>query len=103
MTNDITADGTSTEVRTSILEDLGFENVVENTAKLILWNDHVNDMVYVVLALMTICQLNPDEAQAVMYEAHEKGKAVAKTGEIEEIKKMKEMLNDARIEATVEL
>jgi ATP-dependent Clp protease adapter protein ClpS len=96
-------DNDTTTVKPSILNDFGFENVTEDTYKLLIHNDHVNDMLHVVLSLVAICKLSPEEASSIMMEAHINGKAVAKTGSLEQMNNMKKALNNMNIEATVEL
>jgi len=85
-----------------VLNELGISRATKGEYSLLLWNDDVNDMIHVVLALYEICKLENDDAMRVMMEAHNKGKAVAKTGSLEEMNKMKQGLNDRGIEATVE-
>lgn len=46
----------------------------------ILWNDDVHSMDYVVIALVDTVGLSPERAVAVMFEAHDCGKAVAWSG-----------------------
>jgi len=91
-----------TDSLTDLLEELGIKMSTEGSHKLLLWNDEVNDMLHVVLALYEICGLDNEEAMRIMLEAHNKGKAVAKSGTEEEMMKMKQGLNDRGIEATVE-
>lgn len=91
-----------TDSLTDLLEDLGIETDKEDTYSLIIWNDEVNDMLHVVLALYEVCHLDNDEAMRVMLEAHKNGKAVAKRGKKEEMDSMKILLNKRNIEATVE-
>jgi ATP-dependent Clp protease adapter protein ClpS len=69
---------------------------------LILWNDDVNDFSWILNALMEICLLNHEEAYEIMMQAHEKGKTVAKSGELNELETMQKALNDREINATIE-
>jgi len=85
-----------------VLNELGISRSSDGAYNLLLWNDDVNDMIHVVLALYEICQLDNESAMRIMMEAHNKGKAVAKSGSMEEMNKMKQGLNDRGIEATVE-
>lgn len=91
-----------TDSLTDILTELGIQGALKENHKLILWNDHVNDMLSVIVALYEICGLNNEEAKSVMIEAHEKGKAVAKKGSFEELKRMKDLLNKRNLEVTIE-
>ncbi len=93
---------TLVENKTDIKTDLGFDEVVEDTYKLLLWNDEVNDMVSVMVALMDICGLTEQESFAIMMAAHNNGKAVAKVGDKKEIETMKKSFDMRNIETTVE-
>ena len=93
---------TDTDLMTDLLNDLGIKNADCIEYKLIIWNDHVNNMLDVILALYEICKLTPEQASQVMIEAHNKGKSVVKTGSLGELKIMKQGLNDRNLEATIE-
>lgn len=93
---------TQTDIMTDLLNELGINTSNNKVYKLLIWNDHVNNMVDVIMALYQICKLSPSDAERVMIEAHEKGKAVVKTGSIEELTIMKKGLNDRNLEATIE-
>lgn len=87
---------------TKVLNELGIRGSNDIEVKLILWNDHVNDMISVIVALYEVCKLSNERCMEVMMEAHEKGKAVVKTGSFDEIATMKQGLNDRNLEATIE-
>ena len=91
-----------TDSLTNLLNELGISKATEENYKLLIWNDDVNDMLYVILALYEVCKLNNEESMRIMLEAHTKGKAVVKSGTLEEMNAMKIGLNDRGIEATVE-
>jgi ATP-dependent Clp protease adapter protein ClpS len=94
----------NTIVKEDILNDLLNELNIskEDVYNLIIWNDHVNNMEYVVIALYEVCELNAEESLKIMFDAHTNGKAVAKSGDQKEMLKFKQGLNDRNIEATVE-
>lgn len=93
--------GTSTKTKTFTKEELGLGDI-DKGYKLMLWNDHVNDMVYVSIALMSVCKVSAQEAFEIMMEAHTNGKAIAKTGSLDELNPMKKELNSMNLEATIE-
>lgn len=68
----------------------------------ILWNDDVNDMAEVVMALMTICHLDVQSATNVMLKAHRNGKAVAKTAPLEHAEMYRDGLQGQGLTATIE-
>ena len=91
-----------TDSMTKLLDSLGIEPADDKEYNLILWNDHVNDMISVVVALYEVCKLNDQECLKVMMEAHEKGRAIVKSGSLDELSVMKTGLNDRNLEATIE-
>lgn len=97
-----------TEIDTKSLDDLLSELGIKKSTKnddeykLLLWNDEVNSMEYVMECLIMICKLSVEESFKIMLEAHTKGKAVAKTGSYDEILSMKDALNKMNLEATME-
>lgn len=68
----------------------------------ILWNDDVNDMAHVVMALMTVCHLSVQTATDVMLKAHRSGKAVAKTSPLEHAEMYRDGLESSGLTATIE-
>lgn len=94
---------TDEETITDLMNELGIETSKETVYKLLLWNDEINSMDIVVVALYEICKLTPEEAVQFMMEAHTKGKAVIKSGSFEEMNAMKAALNKRNIEASVEV
>jgi len=93
---------TDTESLKKLMEELGISLSSDDVYNLILWNDDVNDMLYVINALSDICELSNDECVIIMLEAHEKGKSVAKSGSYDEMMGMKKSLNSRMINVTVE-
>lgn len=91
-----------TDSITKVLNELGIKSSNDNEYKLVLWNDHVNDMLSVLVALFEVCKLPNEKCMEVMMEAHTKGKAVIKTGSFDELNIMKTGLNDRNLEATIE-
>jgi ATP-dependent Clp protease adapter protein ClpS len=69
---------------------------------LILHNDNVNDMIHVVVALYEICRLSNERCVSVMMEAHNKGKSVIKTGEINTLLDLKLGLNKRGLTISIE-
>lgn len=91
-----------------------FENELEKTLNgigiafsdsysLILYNDNVNDMIHVVVALFEICRLPNERCVKVMMEAHTKGKAIITTGEINTLLDLKLGLNKRGLTISIEI
>ena len=93
---------TNDDSMVELMNDLGISMSDEPTYNLIIWNDNFNDMLYVVLTLQEICKLSSADSLHVMTKAHENGKAIAKSGSLEEMNNMKRSLNLKGLEATVE-
>lgn len=93
-----------TEIKTEALEDILKETGIsfQRDYNLILWNDNVNDMINVVVSLYEVCKLSNEGSQRVMMEAHTKGKALAKSGELDELLDMKNGLRARGLSTTVE-
>jgi len=68
----------------------------------ILHNDDVNDVYYVMECLMMIVGLNEQTAHQVMMAAHTNGKAIAITCELEHAEHYKEQLNNKGLTASIE-
>lgn len=93
---------TKTKGLRDLLSEIGIDLAKDDMCNLILWNDHVNDMLHVMVALHEVCGLSDDECMKIMLEAHEKGRAVAKSGSKEEMLELKKGLNKRNLEVTVE-
>ena len=92
---------TITEDLEKILHDAGIS--VMKDYNLILWNDNVNNMIDVVVALYEVCRLSNEQCERVMLEAHTKGSSVARNGgDLDEMLDMKNGLNTRGLDATVE-
>jgi len=100
MDNDLVTHDVDTTTMTDILNKLGITS--DDEFYLILWNDHVNGMEHIARALYEICNLTPEECITIMLEAHEKNRAVAKSGSEDEMLEMKKKLNERHIEVTIE-
>lgn len=70
--------------------------------KLIIWNDDVNDMIHVVLALYDICHLNNEESMKVMMDAHENGMSIARTGTMNELISMNLKLKKRNVNSSIQ-
>ena len=63
---------------------------------LILHNDNINDMLHVVLSLSDVCRISYENSMRIMMEAHTKGRAIVRNGNIDELHYMKLELNESR-------
>ncbi len=67
----------------------------------LLWNDDVHDMEYVVRALISTIPMQPERAIEVMLDAHNNGKAVAWTGSKEVAEFYRDGLESHGLTATI--
>jgi ATP-dependent Clp protease adapter protein ClpS len=102
MANNLQTPELDTSDITDIITKLDLKLFNEQPFNLILWNDHVNSMDHVAVALFEICELSPEDCIRVMLEAHDKNKTIAKSGSEEEMLGMKKRLNERHIEVTIE-
>jgi len=98
----ITKEETDVDSLKKLMNELGISSSTEKSYNLLIWNDDVNDMMYVVESLSEICKLPSEECVKIMFEAHINGKAVAKKGSYDELVVMKDELNLKKINATIE-
>ena len=82
-----------------LLDDLG----LSEQYGLFILNDDVNSMEHVIIALLIVCKLSREKAISVTFEAHHKGKALAKKGTKEIMVEMKEKLKtEWKLDSVVE-
>lgn len=84
-----------------LAEEIGIEISYEDQYSLVLWNDEVNDMIHVVLALYEVCKLSNEDAMRVMLKAHKKGKSIVKNGTYKEMDSMRAGLNKRNLTASI--
>lgn len=90
---------TKTKELTDLLNELGIQK--SDSYALIIYNDEINSMQWVVICLYEVCGLNEEESIKIMFEAHNNGKATVKVGEYDELVNMKKTLNERNINADV--
>jgi ATP-dependent Clp protease adapter protein ClpS len=73
-----------------------------SSCKLIIFNDNHNTMMAVVTQLMKACKCGYDRAVRIMHEAHNKGKAVALVGTLEECQRAQTILRVINLETEIE-
>lgn len=86
---------------TSLAREIGID-FCDTGSKLIIWNDDVNDMIHVVLALYEICQLDNEESMKVMMDAHENGMSIARIGAMNELMPMNLKLKKRNINSSIQ-
>jgi len=90
---------------TSVLEDVKTDKLVDYSKlyNILIWNDDFNDMGWIIVALKDICEVDDEQAYEIMKEAHDNGKASAKTGEYDELVLMQKKFSDREINTTIEM
>ncbi|WP_462281332.1 ATP-dependent Clp protease adaptor ClpS [Salinivirga cyanobacteriivorans] len=69
---------------------------------LLLYNDDVNTFDFVIKSLVEVCSHNNEQAEQCAYITHYKGKCDIKTGSMELLKPMKNILIDRGLSVTIE-
>ncbi|ALO14348.1 MAG TPA: ATP-dependent Clp protease adaptor ClpS [Salinivirga sp.] len=69
---------------------------------LLLYNDDVNTFDFVIKSLVEVCNHNNEQAEQCAYITHYKGKCDIKTGSMELLKPMKNILIDRGLSVTIE-
>lgn len=90
----------STQTETLVIDEL-LEQVVE-TSILVVYNDDVNTIDYVVNALMEICGMPSEQAEQCTLIIHYKGKYGVKDGSLNDLRPLKDAFIDRGINATIE-
>ena len=97
------------ELRRDQLFEMEFNEIMESLGitfseefNLILHNDHINEMLHVVLAINNVCKLSIEKASSVMMEAHTKGRAIVRNGNIDDLHNMRLRLEKLGLTATLE-
>ena len=84
-----------------ILTDLGIS--YSEKYNLILYNDNINNMIHVVVALYEVCKLSNDNCIQVMMEAHIIGRAIVLTDELEKVLDLKNGLDKRGLTISIEI
>lgn len=83
-----------------VLENLGI--TYSDEFNLILHNDHINDMLHVVLSLTQVCKVSIGKATSIMRTAHETGRSKVLNGNIDNLHYMKLGLEGLGLTVSVE-
>ena len=86
------------EVKEQVLEEVK----TEKAYFLVIHNDDVNSFDYVIFLLVKVCGLDSVQAEQCMLISHHNGKCDVKKGNKEELKKLKDVLIEKGLGATVE-
>lgn len=92
---------TSPEIETR--PDVGVRPLILPPHAVILHNDDHNEMMYVVRSLLLcVPEVGPDEAVAIMFEAHENGRALVIVCPLERAELYRDRLESRGLTATIE-
>lgn len=91
-----------TKTLKEILEESKISFNMEESSKLILWNDDVNSFQLVIYCLIVYLGFTPEKAESTAYTVHIKGKDIIKTGSIEELEPYKKILEERGLSLTIE-
>jgi ATP-dependent Clp protease adaptor protein ClpS len=95
------------ELLTSELNDILTEETTTtvglNNAQLLVYNDDFNTFDWVIQCFMEVCNHTFEQSEQLSLIVHYKGKAIVKTGGIDELKPMKEALVERGLSAVIEV
>ena len=74
---------------------------VADVKDLVVFNDDFNTFEHVIETLIRVCRHTPEQAEQCTWLIHHKGKCTVKTGDLEELKPMREAICDAGIDAKI--
>ncbi len=70
--------------------------------ELVLFNDDVNDFVFVTECIIEVCGIEPIQAEQITLIAHEKGRCGVISGQFDELKPMYEALTSRGLTVSIE-
>ena len=85
---------TVTDNDAALMSEIGLGAGLDSQWQVILWNDDVNEMGHVVLALMRVFGHNRQIAEKLMMDAHRNGKTVAEVEDKEDAQTHKDVLQN---------
>lgn len=93
---------TAMATREHILDAPAQAQVLEQTQRIVLWNDDVNTFDWVIECLVKVCEHTPEQAEQCAWFVHFKGKYAVKHGAFDDLRPVCEALLDRGLTATVE-
>ena len=75
-------------------EEVDVLELEDEVYKLVLWNDDVNTFDFVIECLIEICEHTLEQAEQCTILVHYKGKCTVKTGDLDLLKPMNQMLSE---------
>ena len=82
-------------------QNSGSQSNKDKKKNLVLYNDEVNDFNYVIESLIEVCNHDNVQAEQCTYLTHYNGKCDVKKGAYEELKVMKDGLNERGLQAEI--
>ena len=73
-----------------------------DTYQLIVHNDEVNTIDWVIAALIAVCKHNYEQAEQCAVLVHTRGKYAVKEGSMKQLKPLKDAISERGINATIE-
>ena len=91
-----------TKTLNEILAEADISLSTDEESKLILWNDDFNTFEYVIYCLINYLKILPDESKKLAFKVHNKGKAIIKTGSVDNLIPYKKILEERGLSVTIE-
>jgi ATP-dependent Clp protease adaptor protein ClpS len=92
-----------TNIHTNLKVETDLLTSLEETCRLIVWNDEVNTFEWVIETLVEVCGHSYEQAEQCAYIIHHQGKYAVKKGSYDELKPQCDAITERGINATVEV
>ncbi len=89
-------------VKENVKLDPTSKELASDGYELILFNDNVNEFIFVIESLIEVCNIEPIQAEQITLIVHEKGKCGVISGTLYELKPMYEKLVNKGLTVTIE-
>jgi len=91
-----------TKTLEEILAESGISSSLEETSKLVLWNDDHNSFEWVIYCLSTLLQFTLDKAEKAAWTIHLQGREIVKDGSKESLEPYKKLLEERGLTVSIE-
>lgn len=80
---------------------IAVDEVVVDEYNVVVYNDDFNTFEHVITTLIKVCKHTPEQAEQCTWLIHYKGKCVVKSGELDQLRPIKDAICEAGIDAKI--
>lgn len=91
-----------TKTLEEILAESGISSSAQQESKLVLWNDDHNSFEWVIVCLHKLMGFSLQKAEETAYTVHISGRAIIKSGSIDELMPYKKLLQERGLTVSIE-